>query len=303
MMKRLRFLFLFLLICGTGIVVRAQAPGGDWVVPEPAKARVSPFRFTPDNINQGDLLFQRNCRACHGDPGKSNFAKIVPEPGDPASGKFQKQTDGEIFYRITTGKIPMPSFKSTLSEPERWSLISYIRSFNKSYKQPDTVQKGAFIPKDVRLQMSCDYKLKRIYVLCKEVIKDHPAKPLEGVNIQLSAVRYFGNLPLSGPKASGQDGLVVFDFPQNIPGDRNGYLTLLSEVNDDTGLLGDAEVKLSVKAGVPAQPVSLRADRAMWNTRDRAPVWIILVFSFSVIAVWGIIIYIVLALGKVRKIN
>ncbi len=44
-----------------------------------------------------------------------------------------------MFYKITVGKSPMPSFKTILAEEDRWDVISYIRSFNKNYVQPSTV--------------------------------------------------------------------------------------------------------------------------------------------------------------------
>ena len=107
-----------------------------WVVPEEAKGKVCPFQFTPETVKSGENVFQKNCKSCHGDPGKQNWAKIVPPPGDPASAGFQGQTDGEMFYRITTGKAPMPQFGNVLSDEERWHVISYIRSFNSGYVQP-----------------------------------------------------------------------------------------------------------------------------------------------------------------------
>jgi len=38
-------------------------------------------------------------------------------------------TDGELFYKISEGKKPMPVFKTKLSEDDRWHLVLLIRSF------------------------------------------------------------------------------------------------------------------------------------------------------------------------------
>jgi len=38
-------------------------------------------------------------------------------------------TDGELFYQISEGRKPMPSFKKRLSEEQRWQLVLLIRSF------------------------------------------------------------------------------------------------------------------------------------------------------------------------------
>ncbi len=52
-------------------------------------------------------------------------------------------------------------------------------------------------------------------------------------------------------------------------------------------------------AGMPVIPVSLTANRAMWNTVRKAPVWIILAYGLGVLAVWG---FIVLVMFKLRDI-
>jgi hypothetical protein len=294
---------LFLLILSlAGVRVGAQAPV-EWPVPEAVKARVCPFRFTTETIKLGETLFQRNCKACHGDPGQNNWARMIPEPGDPAGERFQSQKDGEMFYRVTMGKAPMPSFKTTLTEQERWSVISYFRSFNKAYVQPDTALAKLFITKEEKLRIFADRKRMKVYVFCYEVMKDKQMKPLEGAEIQLTVKRYFGNLPVGNSAISDRRGFVMFDFPEGIRGNEYGVIGLVARVNDATGLLGEAEATINVRAGVPTHFVSLRADRAMWNTRDRAPVWIMLVFCISVVVVWGIIIYILLSIGKVRKLG
>jgi hypothetical protein len=41
-----------------------------------------------------------------------------------------KVTDGEIFYQITEGRRPMPSFKNRLTQDQRWQLVLLVRSFS-----------------------------------------------------------------------------------------------------------------------------------------------------------------------------
>jgi len=46
-----------------------------------------------------------------------------------------KETDGALWYKITTGRNPMPENKSILTENERWELVTYIRTLAKSPKK------------------------------------------------------------------------------------------------------------------------------------------------------------------------
>jgi mono/diheme cytochrome c family protein len=40
----------------------------------------------------------------------------------------QQQSDGALFYKITEGRGPMPSFKTTLTEQQRWDVVNHIRT-------------------------------------------------------------------------------------------------------------------------------------------------------------------------------
>jgi mono/diheme cytochrome c family protein len=53
-----------------------------------------------------------------------------PAPADLTdAAQMSKVTDGEIYYQITQGRKPMPSFKNRLTENERWQLVLLVRSF------------------------------------------------------------------------------------------------------------------------------------------------------------------------------
>jgi len=42
---------------------------------------------------------------------------------------MNKMTDGEIYYLISEGRKPMPSFKKRLTDEQRWQLVLLVRSF------------------------------------------------------------------------------------------------------------------------------------------------------------------------------
>jgi mono/diheme cytochrome c family protein len=39
-----------------------------------------------------------------------------------------QQTDGAIFWKLTEGKSPMPSWGESYSEEQRWQVINYVRT-------------------------------------------------------------------------------------------------------------------------------------------------------------------------------
>jgi mono/diheme cytochrome c family protein len=290
-------ILLFILLLLTGLELHAQV----WVVPEDQKTKVSPYRFNADSIKKGETIFTKNCQSCHGNPGKKNWAKITPEPGDPASEKFQLQTDGEMFYRITSGKAPMPEFRNILSENERWNVISFIRSFNPGYVQPNPEVKAGFSGKRITLAMQYMKETGKIEITATEVAADKMKMAAKGIEIELFVKRYFGNMRLGEPKTTNDKGVVLFDIPSNLRGDQNGSVDFSAMVHDPSGKTGEAQVKATFFAGKPNATPSLIATRAWWSVREMAPVWVILVYSLSVIIVWGFIFYIIYSVIRIKK--
>lgn len=121
---------LALILLAVGLAVFRQAP---WIVPLPDKARKNPLTLTDANINAAKPIYNDKCANCHGDTGKGDGSDAMmydPAPADLTdAAKMSKVTDGEIFYQISEGRKPMPSFKKKLTEEQRWQLVLLVRSF------------------------------------------------------------------------------------------------------------------------------------------------------------------------------
>ena len=101
-----------------------------WTAPAPEKNKKNPLPADAKSVAQGQKLAQVNCVSCHGAKGRGDGAAAValnPKPADWTSKKVQDEPDGEIFWKISTGRGAMPAWKH-LPENDRWALIRYIRS-------------------------------------------------------------------------------------------------------------------------------------------------------------------------------
>src|SRR5262245_61688506 len=110
--------------------VLAQGP---WVAPDSEKAKKNPLPSDPKVTEQGEKVAKTNCASCHGAKGKGDGAAAValnPKPADWTSANVQQETDGELFWKISNGRGPMPPWKH-LSENDRWAVIRFIRSLKK----------------------------------------------------------------------------------------------------------------------------------------------------------------------------
>ncbi len=112
---------------GLSAPVLAQGP---WVAPAAEKPKKNPLPANAASIAQGKKVAGVNCVSCHGATGKGDgaaAAAINPKPADWTSKNVQAQSDGEIFWKLSNGRGPMPPWKF-LPENDRWALVSYIRS-------------------------------------------------------------------------------------------------------------------------------------------------------------------------------
>jgi len=105
-------------------VVSAQGP---WVAPADAKAMKNPVK----GVGNAKKAVETNCVSCHGPGGKGDgpaaAALPPPKPANWTADAVQKQTDGELFWKISNGRGAMPPWKH-LPENERWEIVNYIRT-------------------------------------------------------------------------------------------------------------------------------------------------------------------------------
>lgn len=108
-----------------------------WAAPADAAALTSPVKNRPDAAAQGKVFYMQKCADCHGKEGKGNGwmsamtkrdGKALP-PTNLASQVVQANSDGELFWKITNGKSPMPSHRVRFDDEQRWLIVAYLRTF------------------------------------------------------------------------------------------------------------------------------------------------------------------------------
>ena len=104
-----------------------------WVVPDEFKKLQNPLQPSDSNLRSARELYSDKCAQCHGEHGKGDGPQAwmqKPSPNDLTDAPhINALTDGDIFYQITEGRRPMPSFKNRLTPDQRWQLVLLLRSF------------------------------------------------------------------------------------------------------------------------------------------------------------------------------
>jgi mono/diheme cytochrome c family protein len=141
-MKKLRYNFpaktiLVGLLLGFSAFI-AQSSFGQaatkWVAPADATKQKNPLDGNTAVLADAKKTYISMCAPCHGDKGRGDgpaAAALNPHPADHSSKTIQAESDGSLYYKMTTGRGPMQSFKTKLTDAQRWGLVNFIRTLKK----------------------------------------------------------------------------------------------------------------------------------------------------------------------------
>ncbi len=126
------------LIAQTGDAKKLDEHRRKWDTPAWTDTLRNPYAHNVALTDSGRVLYQKICSVCHGTGGKGDgvaSAGLTVQPANHTSNLVQEQTDGSLFYELSNGHAPMPAYKSSLTEKQRWELINYIRTLKPKPKK------------------------------------------------------------------------------------------------------------------------------------------------------------------------
>ena len=105
-----------------------------WIAPELANDLVNPMEADEESLLEGEMIYKKHCRSCHGKLGDgkgSGAADITTVPSNFTNPNFLEQSDGSIFWKISEGRNEkdMDPYKKKLDEEQIWIAVIYIKTF------------------------------------------------------------------------------------------------------------------------------------------------------------------------------
>ena len=103
-----------------------------WQAPAEARSLVSTVKNDPDAAKKGQYYYNQRCVDCHGQRGFGNgfmSGTFKPKPTNLASRVVQANSDGELFWKITNGRSPMPANRIRFTDEQRWYIVAFLRTF------------------------------------------------------------------------------------------------------------------------------------------------------------------------------
>jgi hypothetical protein len=172
-------------------------------------------------------------------------------------------------------------------------------SFSSEYEGNDSIEaaKSEITIKDVRLGISFSevdsIKTIAINAFMNENGKD---KPVSGEVVKIYVPRMFSLLPV-GEVTLDEKGSGTFEFPSDLPGDKDGNVTIISRFEENP-TFGNVEKKLIQRWGIPTDYSVPTAHRALWTKTP--PMWMIITLSILLTGVWGHYLFAVISLILIR---
>ncbi len=277
------------------LFLSAQVFAEEWKVPADQKNKINPQEYNLANVNKGKDLYLKNCKSCHGDAGKNNVLPLVPPPVDITSEKMQKNTEGELYYKITNGRGAMPQFKATISDDDRWRIVNYISNFS-TKKQPLLVDAP---PLKAKLLASVNEQEKKVEVFAEYELNGVFTK-LPNTPIAISAKKTFGNIEM-GKVLTDENGRAEFTIPETVIGDEEGYVNIV--VSLDESYIADIVVLDKAKVGQLKPTPKLIQKGILWSTNENIQIWLLFSYIAAAGGAWLTIGYIVFQIAKIKRLS
>lgn len=130
--------------------------------------------------------------------------------------------------------------------------------------------------------------------------------PANEVEIKAGIQRHGGILSAGEEETytSDSSGTVIIALNKDsLPGDQKGNIILMAKV-EDNDLFGNLLIEKTVPWGIAVKPDNSFFDqRTLWTTRFRTPFWLLFMVYAIVIGVWGVIIYLIMQIIKIKKLS
>jgi mono/diheme cytochrome c family protein len=266
----------------------------DWPVPAEYANLENPVVYNNQNVREGRDIWDKNCKSCHGDPGKYNALALVPPPPDASSDLMQEHTDGELFFKITYGRGAMPQFETTLSTDDRWKVVTFIRRFdprNAGLLADEELLKGKIYALVGNNNTSID-------IVAELQNKSGQMEKLSGNTIYVMVQKTFGNM-LVGTVNTDNEGRASFNIPGDMHTKTDGKVDFVLTLGDDFEPTTFAISGVQVRESRAFEP----PPRVLWSTNDRTQAWLLATYFAALIGAWSTIGYIIWQIVKIWKLG
>ena len=235
-------------------------------------------------------------------------SKFQPVKNSIVSLYLDSTGDKNFIAKVTTGengeaKTIIPPGLKTIWDASPVHTFLGIAEANKEFDETKT--ESPITKTKINIDTSSSDETRNVIVSVSELNNGKwlPAKDVE-MKVGISRL---GGILSAGDEAlytTDSTGTVTVEFKKDsLPGDEKGNIVLAAKV-EDNDQYGNLLIEKTVPWGVSLNPdKNFFNQRTLWSTRFRTPLWLLFMAYSIVLGVWGVLIYLVLQIFKVKKIG
>lgn len=231
--------------------------------------------------------------------------KFIDVPGINVSVYLNEESDNNLLGKLTTGEsgkarvVIQPGMKAAWDAADKHNFIAVAEGTN-LYDEARTeieITKAKIV-----LEIDTADGIRQMTAKVMEFSAGNWV-PIKDVEVNIEVQRLSGFL-LAGDDeyyTTDEEGQVSTEFTkENLPGDKEGNLILRAGIEDNE-TYGNLYYEQSAPWGIPQVVDNSFNKRTLFATRDKAPIWLLVMVYSIVISVWGTLIYLVLQLFAIKK--
>jgi hypothetical protein len=230
--------------------------------------------------------------------------RFIPMAGIPVAIYFNDESaDHKMGSPVTDlkgeGRVILPeAMRTAWNDSLEFEFFAAIEASDTTEEADESI-----LIKRARIRVLTDEpEGHKVFKVVLEEKSDDGWLPVEGTDLKVFVKRYFGRLAFGEDvNISDEEGQAEVEFNEELPGDKDGMITLggMVEDNDDYGTLIAYK---SVKWGTPLKDDNSFMGRTLWATRDKTPWWLLIFPNLIILGVWGVIVYLFFQIGRLRKL-
>ena len=211
----------------------------------------------------------------------------VSDTSEVLLGESVTNISGEAF-------LLMDDVSHLPKDEDGYYVVSVVYDGDDSYKGSDS--EALFKPAKIEMSLEEVDSIKTVTITAFEV-GDEEDIPLEDFEVLIQVPRMFSNLTL-GSEYTDEDGMIEFEFPNDLPGNEGGGLEIIARILD-TDDYGTLEISENMEWGTPLLIADDTVQRELWS--PNAPMWMVITFAVLMTLSWGHFFIIIYKLYLVNK--
>lgn len=213
--------------------------------------------------------------------------------GEGLLGRLPLDQDGKILFVLKDG------VKELARGKHQFKLIAEMKD---NPKYLDKQQEVEINDANITITISGKDTARIATAKLTEIKEDGTVVPIVGTEIKFGIKRTFSILPFGGDGlVTNENGEISAPIPNKIIGEADGTLIVTARI-EENDTYGNVQSNKAIPWSVLPKPI-VENKRNLWSTGRNAPYSLVIV-SLSIIGViWGLLIYLVTFLFKIKKMG